>query len=273
MRQGDSAHRYAWRGRNGVGGWFALTDALMVDALMRAQRAGNRGGAVAEIGVHHGKMFIALCLGRADGERAYCIDLFADQARNRDGSGLGDLQKFRNNLRRFDIPDDNIVIRQGSSADISGQDVLDAVGPVRFFSVDGGHWREIVENDLKIAERCLAAGGIIALDDFHRPEWPDVSAGYFAWYAQRSGALEPFAIGFNKLYLCDSRYRDEYQQVLARDPALKALLVRQAVLQGHALPVYAEYILPEYGPVRAAKAYLKLFAPRLFLLLRTIFGR
>ena len=53
---------------------------------------------------------------------------------------------------------------------------------VQFFSVDGGHWRDIVVNDLGIAGDAVGERGVIALDDFLHKEWPDVSRGFFDWH-------------------------------------------------------------------------------------------
>ena len=42
---------------------------------------------------------------------------------------------------------------------------------------------------------------IIALDDFHRPDWPEVSIGIVSWYNDRRNLIVPFAMGFDKLLL------------------------------------------------------------------------
>jgi hypothetical protein len=77
------------------------------------------------------------------------------------------------------------------SQQVKPDDILTTVGEARLFSIDGGHWAEVVRNDLSIAENSLAEHGVIALDDFHRPEWPEVSAGYFAWHANRGKSIVP----------------------------------------------------------------------------------
>ena len=46
-------------------------------------------GSLAEIGLHHGKSFIALCLGLVGDQKAYGIDVFENQSLNLDHSGKG----------------------------------------------------------------------------------------------------------------------------------------------------------------------------------------
>ncbi len=256
---------YVSTGSKNIAGWFARTDAEIFRAVLMGQANKRLSGSVVEIGVHHGKSFIAMCLGLGDDEKAYCIDVFQDQHLNKDSSGKGDMAKFESNIARFGVDTKKIVIDPRSSEQVKPAHILDAVGPVRFFSVDGGHWLKIVQNDLRLAECALADHGVIALDDFHRPEWPDVSAGYFAWHMSRSKPIVPFAIGFNKLYLCLEQWVGFYNQLLTDDPFLSCFLKKHANFQGAIIPVYQEYILPEMKLPRRTVAYLRVFHPELYL--------
>jgi len=77
--------------------------ANMIATLSAVQEAQRVSGNVAEIGVHHGKLFILLYLLARGDERAVAVDLFADQTRNVDQSGAGDLDKFRVNLEQIPV--------------------------------------------------------------------------------------------------------------------------------------------------------------------------
>jgi hypothetical protein len=256
-----------------VDGWFSRIDSEIFGAILTLQNAAGLGGAGAEIGVHHGKSFIAICLALRPGECGYCIDIFGDQTLNLDRSGKGDRAKLESNLARFAISQDAVRIRQESSFNVRADEITAAVGPVRFFSVDGGHWEAIVRNDLALAEACLVPHGVIALDDFHRPEWPDVSAGYFAWYATRRKPLVPFAIGFNKLYLCEQSFTAVYQKGLADDPFLAAFRAKTVTFQGAELPVFNTAMVPEHGIKQRIRGNLKIFTPNLFDRLHRIKAR
>lgn len=80
----------------------------------------------------------------------------------------------------------------------------------------------------RIAEAVPTDHVLIARDDFHHPEWPEVSAGFFDWYKKRKRAIVPLAIGFNKLYLCQEADQAAYLRGLNADPLLRALAVRPA---------------------------------------------
>ena len=246
-------------------GWLGRTDAEIIGTILSAQQSAGVTGSAVEIGVHHGKLMIALCLGLKADELAYAIDIFEEQHLNKDHSGSGDRAIFERNLARFGVPQGQVIIDARSSEAVKPGDILDAVRPARLFSVDGGHWAEIVENDLRLAEASIAPEGVIALDDFHRPEWPDVSAGYFSWFGKRSKPLLPFAIGFNKLYLCDEKQLGFYQGALAASPYLKAYLAKDVVFQGVHLPVYHQMLFPEMSRKTRLENYLMLFHPDYFL--------
>lgn len=256
---------YMARGRKAVDGWLTRVDAEIARALLAAQNAQSLGGAVAEVGVHHGKFFIGLCLGRTPGQGAYCIDIFEDQHLNEDASGRGDRAMLERNLERHGIDAASVVIDKISSLEIAAPTITGRVGEVRFFSIDGGHWRSIVRNDLALAEACLAPHGVIALDDFQRPEWPDVSAGYFDWHGGRQRPIVPLAIGLNKLFLCDTAFQARYREALLQDEFLRPRLNRMVSFQDHEVPVFAHSI-PEHG----VRNHMRLAHPRFFAWMKSL---
>jgi hypothetical protein len=74
---------YIRTGMYSVAGWFAHIDAEIFRTILIAQGESlGIHGACAEIGVYHGKSFIALCLGLRTAEKAFCIDIFSDQHLN-----------------------------------------------------------------------------------------------------------------------------------------------------------------------------------------------
>ena len=184
-------------------------------ALHERQRTLGIVGGIAEIGVHHGKLFILLyLLGRAP-ERAIAIDLFEDQHLNVDLSGSGDLAEFCRNLERHAADTTRLVLHQGNSMDLTGAELVRlAEGKLRFISIDGGHTAEITAHDLTVAEAALAESGIIVLDDAFNERWPGVADGVHRHFA-RQPSLVPFAIGANKTYFCRPSHRDAYREAAA----------------------------------------------------------
>ena len=62
----------------------------------------NITGALLEIGVHHGKFYLALDQCRRDTEAGYAMDLYeAGQKLNLDKSGRGSLDAFSGHLKRW----------------------------------------------------------------------------------------------------------------------------------------------------------------------------
>jgi hypothetical protein len=253
--------KYITKGQKRVSGWLSIIDAEIIASLLDRQNQSSIYGAVAEIGVHHGKLFVLLCLGRKIGEKSYCIDVFGDQHLNEDKSGCGDREAFENTLRSHHLLDDRVVIDGRSSEIVAPRDLLDSVGPVRLFSVDGGHWTDIVKSDLSLAEEVLADRGVIALDDFHRAEWPNVSEAYFKWFDTRKKPIVPFAIGFNKLYLCHTSDVGFYQEPLYSNERLRPLLATMVEFQEVAIPVYQRFMEQGQGEVGRLKIYLRTFHP------------
>src|SRR4051812_30285673 len=106
----SSLYAYVSRDKERVAGWFGRVDSQIFYELLSHQNAANLQGGVAEIGVHHGKSFIALYLGLREGQKAYAIDLFEDQGGNRDRSGRGNRALFERHLRAFHVGDQAVVV-------------------------------------------------------------------------------------------------------------------------------------------------------------------
>jgi hypothetical protein len=267
----SAQYEYIRRGRNKIPGWFYRVDAEIFALVTDYQKRNALDGSLVEIGLHHGKSFIAMCLSLRDGEKAYGVDLFEQQqSLNLDYSGSGERRAVESNLRAAGVNLSAVILDGRSSTSVSPGDILGSVGPSRFFSIDGGHQLDVVRNDLALAEQTLARHGVIALDDFHRPEWPDVSAGYFAWFAVRSKPIVPFAIGLNKLYLCDKSHVSRYQELLRGSEFLRFFYSRDYRFCEIALPVYQRFPSTDWGLKERLVEYLKFYHPDLYVACHTL---
>jgi len=181
------------------------------------QKREGVSGSIAEIGVHHGKLFILLMLCARPGEIALAMDVFDQQEHNVDASGRGDEAMFLDNVRQHVGSTAHPVVVKGDSLQLDGQQVRAAAGsPCRLFSVDGGHTADITDHDLTTAAAAVADGGVVILDDYFNCEWPAVSEGACRFMAQGDiPRLIPFAIGGNKVLLTTtSQWANRYRKAL-----------------------------------------------------------
>jgi hypothetical protein len=261
--------RYLRRDKRAVAGWLQRVDAEIIGAILQYQFHHGITGSCVEIGVHHGKSFIPLCMTLQDKEQALCIDLFEHQDGNIDRSGKGDFKTFQRNIAKYDIDVARVHTVKGTSEAVSPEDILAHVGPVRFFSIDGGHWRSIVQSDLKLAEGCLGPTGVIALDDYCRADWPDVTHGYALWQSRTQSDIIPFAIGSNKLYLCRKRNATLYRGILKTGFLIQYFSKTYRTPEGEVDCYRIESSKQdEEGIGRAARMFLKVFRPDLFFAIR-----
>lgn len=230
------ASAYARRGHRRVPGWLSPVAAAVVVELGRHQLDNGVLGAVAEIGVHRGKLFILLDLLRRPTERALAIDVFDDTLMD-DRSGLGDRRRFERNVERFVGDVAHLDVIERSSAAVAPEDVIDRVGRVRLMSVDGGHTAALTANDLRLAEHVLVDDGLVVLDDVFNARWPGVVSGLVEHLAE--GRLVPVGIAPNKVFLSFPAAAARYRDVLLASSA--GLRTEEARLLGADVAVIAGY--------------------------------
>ena len=205
MNSEAALRAYVQGGCKTVQGWLDPTAVETITLLSRTQAKLGISGGVSEIGIHHGRLFILLHLLRqGDGESSAAYDLFEMQDANVDASGLGDKATFLDNLRRHGCDTERIVVKSRNSLDMTAAEVRADAGPVRLFSVDGGHTADITASDLALAEGSLCAGGIVILDDYFNESWPGVSEGAARYLSSGASKLVPVAIGGNKFIFTNS---------------------------------------------------------------------
>lgn len=210
---------YAMRGVESVPGMLQSGSVSVLWSLIELQDEFGIGGDVAEIGVHHGRLFIMLCLALNAGERAYALDIFGDPP----GSNQADKDQLEANLARFGIGPDHFELAvQDSRAITAGAwpHMAEAAGNVRLISVDGDHRRDGVLHDLALAEAGLAEGGVIIADDLFNPWYPTVTEAIYDFFRGSCGDLVPIAFiaangpvetGAAKLLIGRAAYASRYK--------------------------------------------------------------
>lgn len=207
-----AAERYVDR-MGEVQGWLHAFSAQVILEISRFQSHIGMRGAVAEIGVHHGKLFLVLFLSTRHDEAAIAVDVFGMQHLNVDKSGHGDKAVFLRNVDRIAGSREGLCIIEDSSLNLNADALVRDHGRIRLFSIDGAHTEEATTNDLQVAEAALADEGMVLIDDCFNEYWPEVSWA-LAKYLLGNGALLPIAITPGKVLLCRAPMRPRYQAML-----------------------------------------------------------
>ena len=208
--------RYQTGGHKRVDGWLAPEAITIISTIAAIQDTLEIRRSVAEIGIHHDRLFILLCLLSAPNERGHAYDLFEQQEENADRSGRGDLEHFIANLARHGCPVAHVEIHAGNSLQLSAEQVSRQLQqPARLFSVDSGHSAENTYHDISLACQSLCDGGVLILDDYFNQDWPAVSEGGMNYVIDHPETLFPLVIGGNKLLLTnDQTIADRYREAL-----------------------------------------------------------
>jgi hypothetical protein len=83
----------------------------------------------------------------------------------------------------------------------------------RWIHIDGEHTEVAVAHDLALASSLLGERGIITVDDFFSPVYPQITFAVIDYIRAHPKSLMMFLCGFDKGYLChpsDSRWLLEY---------------------------------------------------------------
>jgi hypothetical protein len=233
-----SVDYYSRYGHKKVAGWLEPDAIRLVRELAEYQRTSGVSGNIAEIGVHHGRLFLLLHLLRAPGERSLAVDIFDDQHLNRDDSGCGNRAVFESNLHRHADGLIDVVVLNSDSLEIDGKRVRKALdGEVRLFSVDGGHTPELTLHDLTTAQESLTNGGIVLLDDCFNGAWPGVAEGAWRYLGTTNRNLVPFAIGFNKTLFTAPEWAARYADAVERLAVYHDFRSRRSEMGGHAVVI------------------------------------
>jgi len=178
----------------------------VVGYLLTVMFAAGLRGAFVEVGVHHGKSFIATLQHSRPGflEPSVALDVFGDQTKNQDHSGKGSRAIFEGHLLTHASPaqGQRVRVHEGSSLELTAGDVRNYTGgaaPV-LFSVDACHNYDCTLNDLHLAFDALHPRGLILLDDYWNKGWPGVASGMHRFLAEQRKAVV-LGYGQNKVFL------------------------------------------------------------------------
>lgn len=225
----ETALQEYWEsGIDHIEGWVSKDLLGPLEIVASVQYENQITGSALEIGVHHGKFFIALLQLLRKGEFAVGVDVFSAQHLNIDFSGEGREDLVHKNISEHSSSEAAYKLINADSLTLLPSDAVRMVGEFgrfRLVSVDGGHTAVHTVSDLEFSQQILASGGVVILDDFVNPHWPGVVEGFFRFFGSARVRIAPFFWGPNKLFLADfsyhQRYFDAFQHALQNHPRFK----------------------------------------------------
>jgi hypothetical protein len=158
-----------------IPGWFTVDDCGHFHVILRMQSLTGVRGDLLEIGCYFGRSTGAMVGHLNSGEKLIVCDAFDSVKVADDYGSYPSVKDFLRNLADAHPGADlaNVKVHACLSTSLKLPDSVS----VRFAHVDGGHSREEALHDLELVYRHLCPRGVIAVDDFEHPGWPEVSQG------------------------------------------------------------------------------------------------
>jgi len=181
---------------------FVLPESIAIwDFFLNEQERKQVTGPLLEIGVYCGKSAIMLAMHARPEDELVLVDFsdFVDQA-------AVNIHKFKNERVR--------IIKAESSSSACWALVKEQKRSFRWIHIDGDHKARTVENDLRLASRLLAENGIICVDDFFSPRYPQLTYAVNEFLLRESSKFKMFLCGFNKAYIARGPHHRELLQSL-----------------------------------------------------------
>ena len=213
-----AVRNYVFRLMPKVRGYLSTLDALAIASVLNGQTSASLSGGLAEIGVFFGRSFYLMAMLMNDSENALAMDLFnIGEAPGRDSEQF---TCFLEVGRRMGIKLERDMAFIGNAQLLRPENILEKTGPVRFFSVDGGHALGEVQHDVNLAANTISNHGVICFDDFCNPEWPEVTLAVLDFLRATAADFTPFLISQKKLFVCKRQYSDFYNRLIESAPLL-----------------------------------------------------
>ena len=213
-----SIRKFIFHDLQAIEGYIDPPDALVFLAALRAQKSSALEGGLAEIGVYYGRSYFLLRKICGDVAKIVAIDPFDIKRTGQETTQYDQFVAAGRQLGLF--VDEQRVIRSDSTL-LKPEEITEKAGPVRFFSIDGGHMLHHVEADSSLAAATLAEHGVIVFDDTFNPAWPEVTAGVVDFLRREAGRFSVFCLTKYKTYICHKTFQEFYSRAIATSHELK----------------------------------------------------
>jgi len=179
-------------------GFFSDTNAAIWDVLLEFQATNRIQGHMLEIGVYQGRSALMAALHLRSDEHFLLVDgsPFLRQAKAHLAPHVGRRGVFVNLLSHRLRVEDYASFRRAC----------------RWIHIDGEHTGQAVVNDLTFAEQMLHEQGVLVLDDFFNPAYPQLTEAAYAFLHTHRFKLSMFLCGHIKAYLARPLFARRYRQ-------------------------------------------------------------
>ncbi len=193
-----------WQHIDAIEGWLDRESAALMDFMLEAQDLVQAPGlGLLEIGVWKGRSAALMAAHLRQGEDIVLVDAWLKK--DEIVANLSAALAHRISLQ-------SVKLFQGTSRELAT-----AVGPerrFRFVHVDAEHTGAGLRADLSLARKITEPTGLIAIDDIFHPMYPHLAKEMFDFLDTEGCDLVCLMLGFNKAYLCQSRFLDAYSDVV-----------------------------------------------------------
>lgn len=201
---GDATQLYLRAGK--IPGFFNYDDAQHFQLVLRMQSLMAVTGDLLEIGSWKGRSASFMSFFVQQGERLIVSDVFSLPA-NDVYPECPSIDEVKTNIVETnpDIASSQLMFLEGNSASMQ----LPSDVNLRFAHVDGGHaFQECYQDLINIAPRMMPMG-VVAIDDYDHPDWPEVKAAVDMWLQEYRqfrtlGELNRNVAKGKKLYLINT---------------------------------------------------------------------
>lgn len=189
-----------------IDGFMSETNIAIWDALLSFQSTSCIQGNLLEIGVYKGRSASILCQHKRGDEHLWLVD-YSEY-----------IEQAKTNLSAI-APSKTHFIRVRSSVLWAEPTIASHLRQVRWIHIDGEHTGYAAANDLSLAETLLSDDGVICVDDFFNPAYPQITAAVYMWLSSNPSKLELIFCGENKAYLSRPTSAHRYYKMIRENLA------------------------------------------------------
>lgn len=209
INPGDATRLYVRTEK--IQGFFNYDDAQHFQLVLRMQSLMGVKGDLLEIGSWQGRSSSFMSFFLRSGERLIVSDVFSQQA-NDVYSEYPSVEDVKENIMKVnpDINSSQLLFLEGNSTNMQMPSDIN----LRFAHVDGGHAFQECYQDLTNISPRIIRSGIVVVDDYDHPDWPEVKPATDMWLQEQKkfrilGELNRNVAKGKKLYLINSALDNE----------------------------------------------------------------